>query len=157
MKRLLFLLVAGLAVAASAREGNPARHDRQQLQGAWELVTVEASVGHVSSLSMKDLADARLVVRGDVCRYKLGKSNLKMTYRLDLGKNPKTIDLTITAGPARGRTFRAIYALERGTLKICHHQRPGNERPTEFFLGPDSEFIIVVWKRQSAPSAAEGS
>ena len=155
MKRFLFLMTAGLVVAAGAPQGSPAGHNRQQLQGTWELVTLEASVRHLSSLSMKDLADARLVIREEVWRWKLGKSKLKMTARLDPDKNPKTIDLTITAGPARGKTFRAIYLLERDTLKICLHRKPGNERPTEFVTGPDSEFVIMVWKLRNTPSVPE--
>jgi uncharacterized protein (TIGR03067 family) len=151
MKRLLFLVVVGLSVPTGAPKGNLARHDQDQLQGTWELMTLEASVQHVSSLCLEDLADARLGVGENVWRYKLGKTNLKMTYRLDPGKNPKSIDLTITAGPAKGKTFRAIYILERDTLKICHHLKPGNKRPAEFEPGRNGEFVVVTWKRAHIP------
>jgi uncharacterized protein (TIGR03067 family) len=119
-----------------------------QLEGTWELVTLEGDARHLAALTMQDLAEARLVVRGQTWQWKLGKTALKLTSRPEVGTGPQVLDLTVAAGPGRGHTFRALYVLEGNILKICTHRRPGKDRPADFESRPDGEYVIVVWKRQ---------
>jgi uncharacterized protein (TIGR03067 family) len=137
-------MAAGLA-PEPARVAQPGS-DTQQVQGTWQLVTLEGNVRQIVSFSLKDLLNARLVIDGKRWKYKLGKTRLRMVYRLDPWKDPKKLDLTITAGPARGKIFQAIYALHGDILKICHHRLPGNERPADFETAADGEYLVTIWK-----------
>ena len=71
-----------------------------------------------------------------------------MTCRLHPGQRPKAIDLTLAAGPDKGKTFLGIYKLEGDTYTICRPVAPGKERPTAFATRPGSGLMLVVWKRQ---------
>jgi uncharacterized protein (TIGR03067 family) len=70
-----------------------------------------------------------------------------MTCRLHPGQRPKAIDLTLAAGPDKGKTFLGIYKLEGDTYTICRPVDPGKERPTAFATRPGSGLMLVVWKR----------
>jgi uncharacterized protein (TIGR03067 family) len=137
------LLTAVLLLgAAPARES--ARGDSDSLEGTWSLVSVEINA---QPLSMDKLKDSRLVVKGENYAFRLGGSRLEMTHKLDPGKSPKTLDLTLTEGPDKGKTYHAIYRLEGDTLTICRNVEPDKVRPTEFATTPGSGLMLVVWKR----------
>jgi uncharacterized protein (TIGR03067 family) len=55
---------------------------------------------------------------------------IKGTYRLDATREPKAMDLTDTFGEDKGKTFLAIYSLERDRMIFCAADA-GQERPTE--------------------------
>jgi uncharacterized protein (TIGR03067 family) len=143
------ILAAGMAAAADKPRDELSSPDRKELQGAWMLVSVEAGVSLVSSLSMDDLADARLIVQGDRYHFRLGKLGLEATYTLAPVQQPNAIDLVITSGPAKGKVIRAIYALQGDTLRICYRRLPGGERPTACSVRPDGETLIITCKRQT--------
>jgi uncharacterized protein (TIGR03067 family) len=137
------LFMSGALVAAD----KSATNDKARLQGTWRIVSVEIDK---KPLSMDDLKDARLVVSGDHYSFALGKDRLEITYKMDEGKKPKAIDLTIVEGPEKGKTYRGIYKLEGDTYTICRSTEPNNERPTGFATQPGSGLMIVVWKRAKA-------
>jgi uncharacterized protein (TIGR03067 family) len=155
----LLALTVGLPADTSnttyAKTGAGAR----QMEGTWELVTLEGNPSHLAILTMQDLAEARLVVRGRTWQWKLGKTALKMTSRPEVGAGPQVLDLTIASGPDRGHTFRGLYVLQGNTLKICTHRRPGKDRPAGIETRPDGEYVIVIWKRQvrAAPAGKHPS
>jgi uncharacterized protein (TIGR03067 family) len=145
--RYLALVTAGLLVAADAPRQGPGGPDYDQLQGAWGLVSVEVNGQPVA---VEKLTGARLDVRGELYGFRLGKTVLEMTYRLHPGQAPKAIDLTLAAGPDKGKTFFGIYKLEGDTYTICRPVEHGKERPTAFATKPGSGLLLVVWKRQKA-------
>jgi uncharacterized protein (TIGR03067 family) len=134
------LFVAAPLVAAD----KPTKNDKARLQGTWALLSVEIDK---KPLSMDELKDARLVVSGDHYSFTLGKDRLEITYKMDEGKRPKAIDLTVVEGPEKGKTYHGIYQLEGDTYAVCRPTEPNKERPTEFATQPGSGFMIVVWKR----------
>jgi uncharacterized protein (TIGR03067 family) len=54
------------------------------------------------------------------------------SYKLDLSKNPKTIDIRWEEGGKKGVTQQGIYKLENGTLTISWRAQGDKERPREF-------------------------
>jgi uncharacterized protein (TIGR03067 family) len=93
------------------------------------------------------LQDARLTIEGEKYLFRLGAMRIDMTHQADAGKRPHTLDMTVTAGEMKGKTYHAIYALENGTLKICRHVEADKARPTRFASRPDSGLMVIVWKR----------
>jgi uncharacterized protein (TIGR03067 family) len=145
--RFLLILATGLLIAASNPRSDAARKDRERLQGTWELLTLEVNVQQALQITLDDLPAARFLVKGKGCRLQIGETDLEMTYQLDPRKAPRAIDLIVTTGPDKGKTFRAIYALDGATLKICHHERPGMDRPSDFASSSDSGFMVFTWRR----------
>jgi uncharacterized protein (TIGR03067 family) len=72
-------------------------------------------------------------------------------YRLDPAAQPKAIDLIPEEGPARGKTLRGIYSLDRNELKICYvsPNAPDPEkkpRPGEFAARKGSGYVLLVFR-----------
>jgi uncharacterized protein (TIGR03067 family) len=141
------ILAAGLLIAACNPRDEAASKDRERLQGSWELLTLQANVQQLRQMDLDDLPEARLVFQDDGCRLRIGGTDLEMTYRLDVRKAPRAIDLAVTAGPDKGKMFRAIYALDSDTFKICYHPQPGKARPSSFAKAADSGFMVFTWRR----------
>jgi uncharacterized protein (TIGR03067 family) len=145
MKRtMLWIALVGLIAVGmvSAREKQTAQSD--SLQGNWALTSVELNA---QVLSMEKLKDARLTVKDTQYTLQLGDIGVEMTHVLHADQQPKAMDLTIAAGPDKGKTFRAIYKLEDDTLTVCRSIKPDVERPTKFATAPESGLMLVVWKR----------
>jgi uncharacterized protein (TIGR03067 family) len=144
MKRLFLLaLVAGLFLVATGPAAKEGSSDKDKLQGSWGLVSVEVNK---QPLTMDQLKAARLVVEGDRYSFTLGKTHLELTYKLDATKTPRRIDLTVLAGPQKGKTFHGIYKLRGDTYTVCRPIEPDKGRPTDFATEPDSGLMLVVWK-----------
>lgn len=92
------------------------------------------------------LGTARIVVEGD--RFQsLGMGAVyEGTLKLDAAANPKTFDLTFTAGPEKGNTALAIYELDGDDWKLCLTTR-GGDRPRRFATEPGSGHALETLKR----------
>jgi uncharacterized protein (TIGR03067 family) len=71
----------------------------------------------------------------------------KGTCKIDTTKKPKTLDITGTDGPNKGRTILCIYEINGDTLKVCYDMS-GKRRPTEFQSRPDSQLFLVTYRRE---------
>jgi uncharacterized protein (TIGR03067 family) len=151
--RLTFLLTlaVGLLGIGPAPTGGPANGDKERLQGTWVLRSVEANGTPLPLEEIqggKLLAQARLVVKGDGYTFTLAEGTYAMTFRMDPEKKPRAIDMTITHGPEKGKTYHGIYELSGNTYKICRHAELDKPRPTAFVTTRGSGQIIVTWQRE---------
>ena len=69
------------------------------------------------------------------------------TYTLDSTSKPKSMTITGTEGPNKGKTFLAIYELKADTLRICY-DLSGAKRPTEFKSIAGTRLYLVTYNRQ---------
>jgi uncharacterized protein (TIGR03067 family) len=76
-----------------------------------------------------------------------GEAVDKGTVKVDAKANPKTMDITGTDGPNKGKTFLAIYEQSGDTLKVCY-DLSGKSRPTEFKTKPNTQLFLAVYKRE---------
>ena len=143
----LLIVSTGLVIAAEPVNRDPSKTDVAKLQGAWSIVSVEVEG---NPLAMDKLDEARLIVRGEHYSFRLDGIELEIVYRLDAGKSPKTIDLTLSEGVHKGKVFRGIYKLDHDRYTICRTTEPEKDRPTEFATRPGSGHMMVVWKRAAA-------
>lgn len=153
MKRVLLPALAAALALAAASAAEQAQADKERLQGTWRLAAVEIDKKPIDMQSLKDdkgVMIGTLAIKGDSYSFRLGKDRLEITYKLLPDSTPKAIDLTVTEGPQKGKTYRAIYRLEGDTYTVCRHVDPEKERPTEFATRPDSGLMLVVWKRDPA-------
>ena len=121
------------------------KKDRAALQGTWK-VTLSVSKGE--KVPDEELRDLHLIFKGDaILTQEGGKTEETFSFRLDPAKKIKEIDLTLKIGPQKGRTDRAIYAIEDDVLRICIQTNKDGSRPTEFRSPAGSKLWLVVLQR----------
>ena len=67
------------------------------------------------------------------------------SFKIDPGKNPKTIDYTFAEGVEKGKTFAAIYELTGDSFRHCGVMN--GARPTDFSAAAGSENYLVSFER----------
>jgi len=140
---LLVALAVGLLIAADDGKERVTK-ERKKLEGPW---TIAAVVRNENPLPEEKMKDAQFVFQGEGFAQKLGDKTLaKGTFRLDPGKKPATIDLTMSEGEDKDKTILGIYQLEDDVLRICG-AGPGHERPTEFAAKDGSGYTLITCKR----------
>jgi RNA polymerase sigma factor (sigma-70 family) len=106
--------------------------DREKLIGGWHIVNADSKrKGEPWNINKE-----RLFMYANRGGFSPG-----FVYRLNAGKNPKHIDLSVTE---KGGVFiKGIYALEGDELRICLAPKD-KDRPTEFASKPGAaEFLIL--------------
>src|SRR5262249_51032104 len=142
--RLVTAAALVLAAGAGAPGGEPAKKDRNSLQGFWDVVAVERDGGKSRDRQDQGL---KFIFTGDKLTLdRGGKRSHDAKYKLDPGAKEKGIDVTFITGPSEGQTFRGIYELEGDNLKICW-SRGGQKGPTKFATARDSGQVLYTLKR----------
>jgi uncharacterized protein (TIGR03067 family) len=142
------VLVAGLLIgAAPGPKEDDAKKEVERLQGTWKAVSIEDDGKAVNDTKGFHLVIEKetLTINADV------EAVLKGTFKLDLSKKPRTIDVTITEGKgdrATGKQLHGIYELDKETLKWCTAEPGGKERPTEFGTKAGTKHALFTLKRQ---------
>jgi uncharacterized protein (TIGR03067 family) len=90
----------------------------------------------------------KLVVKGDKYTVTVGAKVDKGTVKLNPSAKPKTLDITGTDGPNKGKTILAIYERNGDTLRICY-DLSGKNHPTEFKTKEGTQLFLVTYKRES--------
>jgi uncharacterized protein (TIGR03067 family) len=142
MKYLLGICLAVGASLVVVAAGSP--DDAKSVQGSWKPVRAE--------LAGQPMADAVLKIislKLDNGKYEVsvGGEPDKGTYTLDSTSNPKSMTITGTDGPNRGKTFPAIYELKDDTLRICY-DLSGAKRPTEFKSVAGTRLYLVTYRQE---------
>ncbi len=144
MKRYLILVrAAGLMVAADAPKGD-ADKDLKKLEGTWVMVS---GVDDGKKLGDDAIKGARLTFEGDKHTVKEGDTTYKGTQKLDATRSPKTIDITDTEGPYKGKTIMGVYELKGDEFRLCYDPS-GKGRPKDFEAKAGSGYRCHVWKRE---------
>jgi RNA polymerase sigma factor (sigma-70 family) len=120
---------------------DPARQDRDKLQGTWQAVSGEADGQALPEESVKDY---KMVVTGDRMKLTKAGDGGEGTLKLDPTQKPKTIDIEIS----ENEKAIGIYELNGDELRLCMVEDNGLARPTEF-EGKDKA-VFFVFKRVPA-------
>jgi uncharacterized protein (TIGR03067 family) len=139
----LLVVTAGLLVAAGGKD-DAASADVKKLQGTWRLVS---GVNDGKKLGAKAIEGSRLTIEGNKHTVEVGGKTYKGTHKLGADKKPKTIDITDTEGPFKGRKVLGIYEVDGDEFRICYHPA-GKERPKDFTASAGSGNNSHVWKRE---------
>jgi uncharacterized protein (TIGR03067 family) len=146
MKYLFPVAVLAIALAPADK-----KTDKELLQGAWVVVTIEAQGEVVKSGDLFDrVKDMKLTFK-DNAVINSHHPDGKGTFKLDPDKKPPALDLVMTVAQET-RTHRAIYELKGDTLRICSSPGEG-ERPTEFTSKGD--LLILTFKREKETEEAK--
>jgi uncharacterized protein (TIGR03067 family) len=140
-----YLLCIGLAVGASLNAfaaGSP--DDAKAVQGNWKPAKAELAGQPMTDAVLKSIS-----LKLDNGKYEVFVGGVpdRGTYTLDSTTKPKSMTITGTEGPNRGKTFPAIYELKGDTLRICY-DLSGAKRPTEFKSIAGTRLYLVTYSRQ---------
>ena len=141
MKYILCLCLI-VAVPLSTFAADPP--DAKAIQGTWapakgELGGKPMPDAVLKTISLK-LTDGKYEVLAD------GHPD-NGTYTIDSKAKPKSITVTGTDGPNKGKTFPSIYELKGDTLRICY-DLSGAKRPTEFKSVAGTKLYLVTYNRK---------
>src|SRR5262249_38289862 len=150
MRISLVALFCAVGFAASGGSGTLAddkadlEEEVKKFQGTW---TFESSETGGMKLPAGELRGLILIFEGDKHTLKKGDDVIQVgTQKLDPSKSPKSIDVTMTEGPNKGKVMLGIYEIDGDTLKVCFDPQ-GKKRPTEFKSAAGSENFVNVHKR----------
>jgi uncharacterized protein (TIGR03067 family) len=143
-RNILIVCVAAVSSAVSS-EGDAAKGELEKMKGNWTLVSTEGSGKKRTAADFKEFSRK---VTGNTYAVTIETEEGVQTIgikilKLDPSKSPKAIDVEMTDGAAKGKTFRGIYKFEDDTQVICLAV-PDKDRPAKF---DPKEGTVTVWKR----------
>jgi RNA polymerase sigma factor (sigma-70 family) len=138
----------------AAAQDDPAKSDRDVLQGRWECQSVELEG---KAMPEEEARKTLVSIKGDKMLLIPGGEWTPLTIKLDAVRDPKVLHLTASEGPDKGKSFPMIYELDRqaDTLKICWDTKQGKAVPTEFATTPGSGRMMMLLKHEVRPPAVE--
>jgi len=119
-----------------------ARKDLLELQGTWQLTSVEDG-----KKARIDLKKRTLFVGGDLVLVQDGDKLVQAgQLRLNPAKSPRCIDVAVRKGEHEDNTMLGIYELDGDKLKVCFDPE-GESRPKTFTSKKDSAVFVATYKR----------
>ena len=150
MRSALVTLLCALGLAAFGGTGTGAddkadlEKEFKKFHGVWTFASSEAGGKKAPADDLKGLT---VTFAGDKYTVKKGDEVIQVgTQKINPSKSPKTIDVTMTEGPSKGKVMLGIYEIDADTLKVCFDPE-GKTRPTEFKSPPGSKNFVNVHKR----------
>jgi uncharacterized protein (TIGR03067 family) len=140
---LALALSVGLLCAARLRAEKPARNDAlQKLQGSWSLVEVKGKQPAEFS------GQARMIVKGNSYSVKVGDKTVEEgTIQVHDGKKPTPIDIRVTSGQNKGKTFYGIFEVAGDTARAAFGPAGVDRRP-EGFSARGAGVMVRIYKRE---------
>jgi uncharacterized protein (TIGR03067 family) len=151
MKTLcVFLIAAGIILAAGPSNADPSKNDLDKLRGTWLTVSLvndgktlvdektPPKSGPVTSLVYEG---TRWLVKVD------GKTVASGVFTVDATKKPKEIDILDETGEKNDKTKLGIYEISGDTYKYCLASA-GKPRPKDFTSKEGSGDSLGVMKRE---------
>lgn len=118
--------------------------DAHAFRGTWIPAKAELAGQPISDAALKTIT-----LKLDDGKYEVmvGDQPDKGTYTFNSLDKPKSMTVTGTEGPNKGKTFPCIYELEGDTLRICY-DLSGRQRPTEFKTTRGTRLYLVKYRRK---------
>lgn len=132
----LIVLSSSLAVSDDSKP--------EMLDGIWLPSTAELGGKAFPDEVRKSI---RLEIKGDQYTVTVGNRPDRGTCKLEPSTKPKSLDITGTEGPNKGKTILAIYERSGDTLRICY-ELGGKGRPSEFKTAEGTRLFLVEYKLQ---------
>jgi uncharacterized protein (TIGR03067 family) len=144
--KMIFVISLTLFLSCTTENNPKIKIDAEKLQGLWQLVD-----GEVRGLeySKKDMDKVRVLFKDNTFIYIPDEEIY--TFKLDPTKTPKTIDLVLTHGPAKGKKFPSIYAFKEDKLWLCfplaRKYDAEIKRPAGFEANQSDRSIFMILER----------
>lgn len=139
MKR--FVIAGGVMLLAFAGVLLADEKDLKEIEGTYSVIALEKG----GMPAQKDLTQKmKVVFKGENMTIQIGEDEKKAKIVADSSKQPRTMDITPSDGPEKGKIFPAIYKIEKGELTLVFTEK--GDRPKEFKSEP-AEVILLKLKK----------
>jgi len=118
--------------------------DAKAIQGDWKPVKAELGGQPMAEEVLKTIS---LKIGEGTYEVHVANSPDKGTVTVDSSTTPKSMTITGTEGPNKGKTFPCIYELKGETLRICY-DLSGVKRPSEFKTTAGTKLYLVTYARK---------
>jgi uncharacterized protein (TIGR03067 family) len=145
VKSSCLIVAVLLAFGAAPPAVDPAKRELARLQGTWEMHALEVNGEEVPARKLKGTT---LTIKGDKYVVKVKDAEHEVTIVLDPTKDPKAIDMYLPDGIEAPKLGKGVYDLDGDTFRVCRHQMPGEDRPTQIGSWPNTNLFVVTWKRK---------
>ncbi|MGD9720961.1 MAG: TIGR03067 domain-containing protein [Pirellulales bacterium] len=153
MKLSLWIALAAVCLVAAdpqadadkAKRESRERRNLQRWQGTFEAVSIVVD-GKVTP--PEQLKNRKLTVKGNKYKFENGDFQETGSYKWDVMKEPREVDIVVESGPDKGKVWTAIYSTSEQGLMICL-DKDNKKRPTATVALPGSNVINEVWKKVS--------
>jgi uncharacterized protein (TIGR03067 family) len=145
LRRVLYIFVVCFFTAAIAAADDKTASDAKELQGVWQVISLEANGEARPDDEAREL---QIVFKGDeIFAVKPQGEDPRSKFKVDSSKTPKTIDLRPVA--EKDKIVAGIYSLKDGQLKLCINifGQDTTKRPTEFKTHEGDGVAFAVLKR----------
>jgi uncharacterized protein (TIGR03067 family) len=143
MKRTLSIAVIAIFFVAADDKKPEAKKDLDLLKGKWTVVSVV-----LNGKPMDEENGDTLTFGGEKIVSQSKDGQHTSTFKLDVTKKPKQIDVTPLDGDEKGKVLEGIYEVTKDGLKICIVDDAGVTRPTAFTSKEDSGVVLLTLKRK---------
>lgn len=147
MTRLVSLLTLTLGLGGFGdRLVEAADNPEEALQGVWVAQSMEADGKAAPADVVKQMRftfrQDKLLIRGNFS----DDREEECSYKLDPARSPRHLDIL---PPREEKPVLAIYELQGDQLKVClRHNGAAAGRPRDFQSLPNSQVVLIVFKRQ---------
>jgi len=138
------LVLSWLVIAAALASRAADSPDSKGVQGTWTPVKAELAGQALPDAVLKTIS---LKLHNGMYDVSVAGQPDRGTYTMDSSAKPKSMTITGTDGPNKGKTFPAIYELEGETLRVCY-DLSGKQRPSEFKTVPGTQLYLVTYCRR---------
>jgi len=135
-----------LGLLPPADDKDDVAKELKKFDGTWVATSGEANG---QALSNDVIKVTKMVVKDGKATFRVADLEGEGTLKLDPAKKPKEIDGTVTSGPEtiKGKVSLGIYEFDGDTLKHITASPGTTTRPKDFKT-ENTEFILIVWKRE---------
>jgi len=115
--------------------------DLKELEGTYSVTALEVP-GRPADKELIQMF--KIAFKGENLSIVIGTEEKKAKIKADASVQPHTLDITPSEGDEKGKTFLAIYKIEKGGLTLAY--TPKGERPKEF--KSDGDVILMKLKKE---------
>jgi len=122
--------------------------DQELIQGTW--VYVSLTVGGKKEWN-GDMPQKSLTFAADKVRLVVNEDGKEVAYqghfKLNASRKPREIDVTELDGELKGKITACLYEIDGDTLRLCHPEVPGGDRPRTLDSKESSTDYLWTLKR----------
>ncbi|MEX2111789.1 MAG: TIGR03067 domain-containing protein [Pirellulales bacterium] len=140
--------LAGMSALAAEPDADVAKREKDILahwQGTFELISIEDDGKSTTGDALKS---RKLTVEGANYHFQNGAFNEHGSYRFDLTKLPKHLDIIVGDGADKGKVYLAAFDANEKQITICF-QKKNEKRPDKLTGAAGSGMILEVWQKVS--------
>lgn len=141
----LALTLLSLSALLLAEPQKDAKFEQElaQFQGTWRPISMEMDG---KFLSEEQIGKTRLTIKGEKFTFDTGQDSHEGLYKIDPSHDPKHLDIVITRGDEKGKTYLVAYKFDDG--KMVQVMEVSNaKRPTEFSGQKGSGNLLEYWEK----------